>query len=107
MFTIKHIAPNGHEFAMECASYAVEPLEPVNTSDEQRFRLLTFDTPYRQDEYSMMWAGCRSGRYPGAEELHVMNRFGATIASHYFTNDSQQGSYGGTCADPAALAQAA
>jgi hypothetical protein len=87
MFTVKHITGSGEEFAMECASYAIEPLDPLLSSNEQRFRLLTFDTPYRQQEHTMIWTGRKCARYPDAEVIHIMNRFGATVASHYFEQD--------------------
>ena len=95
MFTIKHIDESGREFAMACASYSVEPLEPVRCSSEQRIAVKAYDTPYMQDEYSMLWVGERTSRRPDSSELHIMNRYGATVASHYFRRDGEKSGTGG------------
>lgn len=90
MFTIKYIASNGEEFAMECGSYFVEPL-PAQTSNCADMRFTTYDAPWRGAEYSGLWAGKRCDRRPDADQIHVMNRFGATVASHYFEPKMFQG----------------
>jgi hypothetical protein len=87
MFTVKAINADGSEFAMECASYNIEPLEPLRTSGEKRFAFKTFDTPFAQDEYSMLWTGRRCANWPGANAIYVMNRFGSTVASVFYEDE--------------------
>jgi hypothetical protein len=99
MFTIKHVAADGSEFAMECASYYVD-----RTEHEGRFRFRTFDTPYRTDTFSMLWAGDgphTSEHLP--DTIYVMNRDGATVAKYCFHRSHREES-GEAQADPAKLA---
>lgn len=83
MLTVKHIRADGTEFASEYGSYTAGPCQMSDGS--RRWEYMAYQTPYAQREYSTMWAGHPTSRRPGVEELHVMNRYGATIASYYFT----------------------
>lgn len=89
MLTVKHIRPDGTEFASEYGSYTAGPHQRLTPAvgGEPSWEFLAYQTPYAQMEYSTMWSGHQTSRGPGVEELHVMNRYGATIASYYFTQD--------------------
>lgn len=80
MFTIKHIDPRGMEFAVECVSYAVEPVADCPGD----VRIMGFDDNHMSANHVGFWYGRRTGRTLGVNEIHIMNRFGATVASHYF-----------------------
>jgi hypothetical protein len=89
MFTIKHIAANGHEFAVEAVSYSVEPLPFENvegTVGGFDIRIMGYDQPHMSGDSVGLWYGRKEcGPGLGNDAIYVMNSKGATIASHYFS----------------------
>lgn len=79
MFTVKHVKPDGSEFISECASFYIERVP--QTMDK---RFLTYDTTYRTGDWSGLWVGSPEQGDLSDETIYVMNRFGATIATHRF-----------------------
>lgn len=90
MFTIKHITVNGNEFASEYGCYSVQVIgETICGSDPcppKRVRVQGFVGSTPDGDAAMTWTGYSGKRRPDASELHVMNRFGATIASFYLSD---------------------
>ena len=85
MFTVKHIDNLGNEFAIEAASYEVAFDHPANL-----VRIMTYDQPYRNGNYTGLWAGVpHDHRGPDTESVYVMNSKGATIAQHHFKVDRE------------------
>lgn len=76
MFTVKHVSPDGSEFAIEAESYLVE-----HDKDQNIVRLFTFDSKFRTPDYTGLWAGrpLNERRPQPPETIYVMNRYGATI----------------------------
>jgi len=80
MFTVKHVKPNGDEFLMECVSFCAERID--GTMD---WRFMTFDKEYRESgAQTGLWVGSARGNGISHDTIYVMNRFGATVATHYF-----------------------
>jgi hypothetical protein len=79
MFTVKYVKPDGSEFISECASFYIER---VKGAMERRF--FTYDTPYRTGDWSGLWVGSPEKGDLSDETIYVMNRFGATVATHRF-----------------------
>lgn len=79
MFTVKHVKANGEEFIVECASFFADRVEGSMT---HRFR--TFDTPYVSMDYTGLWLGEPMTDSIDCETIYVMNRYGATVATHKF-----------------------
>lgn len=84
MFTVKHIKQDGTEFITECASFYVE-----RAPDSMEKRFFTYDTPYRTGNWSGLWVGGPEKDDLSNETIYVMNRFGATVATHRFQPDEQ------------------
>ena len=86
MFTIKHVDSYFNEFAIEAESYSVE-LGSGNAGGPgiPKFRFLTYDTKWRDNNYTGMWAGDPCDyKTPDTDTIYVMNRNGATVAVYHF-----------------------
>ena len=80
MFTVKHVKANGEEFIIECASFFADRVEGSMT---HRFR--TFDTPHVTFDHTGLWIGeSLNSNIVETETIYVMNRYGATVATHRF-----------------------
>lgn len=80
MFTIKHIMPNGDERIVECDSLVAK------RRDDGFMQYTAFPANTGPDTaYTDTW--CGNDRHPDkhfGHALYVMNRFGATVATHRF-----------------------
>ena len=104
MFTIKHIDPNGNEFAIEAESYEVQW-----DRDCDLVRVMTYDAKHRDGNYTGLWAGvpARSSNCAGIDDKHtvyVMNRYGSTISTVHFV-DTPPDHYGIQQSDDLTMAQ--
>lgn len=98
MFTVKHMTATGGEFALEARSYE------AYTDEYGKFRFMTYDSAYRDGNYTGLWAGSpRHGAAPGVDTIYVMNSAGSTTACHHFDAGVQDGV---GCAAQADLGQA-
>lgn len=84
MFTVKHVAPNGDEFAIEAESYEVQW-----DREADLVRVMTYDQKYRDGNYTGLWVGvpARGRNDPSPPDVHavyVMNRFGSTISTTWY-----------------------
>lgn len=82
MFTIKHIDADGNEFAIEAASYEIK--RERHDGKPVLLRLMTYDTLYRDGNYSGFWVGVATQGTPASQCIYVMNQHGATIATMTF-----------------------
>lgn len=82
MFTVKHVAPNGDEFAIEAESYEVQWDHQADI-----VRVMTYDQKHRDGNYTGLWVGvpARSGNRMvpdfATHTIYVMNRYGATVST--------------------------
>lgn len=100
MFTIKHIDKRGNEHLVQCHSFRTE------RRDDGFMQYLAYGenpTP-GDDDYIATWCGDdnRDRSDLSWHTLYVMNRFGATVATHSF-RDPDFGT-GAAHADPELLA---
>lgn len=92
MFTIKHVDPQGNEFAIEAESYEVHW---DNQAD--LVRVMTYDTKHRDGDYTGLWVGIPArGAGPDKHTVYVMNRYGSTVTAVHFiepAKDHFEGTY--------------
>lgn len=96
MFTIKHVAPDGREYLVECESF----VRDERLDGFVQYTAWAETAPNPNGEYIMTWCGDERAGPIGAHRLFIMNRHGATVSSHTFLEPD----FSKAQADPAKVA---
>ena len=94
MFTIKHVDPQGNEFAIEAESYSVQW-----DREADLVRVMSYNDKVRDaHNYADLWVGvpARPSNCNGLEKhtVYVMNRYGSTVSTTHYV-DIPPGHFGG------------
>lgn len=89
MFTVKAVDPDGNEFAIEAESYEVQWDRGADL-----VRVMTYDAKHRDGNYTGLWAGVPARGLVPTFKVFVMNRYGATISTVYYS-EIPPGHFGG------------
>lgn len=79
MFTIKHVSDEGRETMIECHGFVRERLP----DGFYQYTAHHEGSPEKFDHVAS-WCGDEGGESLRTEAIYVMNRYGATVATHRF-----------------------
>lgn len=83
MFTIKHVDPEGNEFAIEAESYEIQW-----DRENDLVRVMTYDLKYKDGNYTGLWVGVPPRGTPSlsVHRVFIMNRYGSTVSTIYYND---------------------